>query len=158
MRDLAQRSGVSTALLSQLERGVANPTVEVLSGIGLSLGLSFTDLSRTPLYEPQVVHRLAAGEDVLQNTRTLLSSTERRRFEVYESVFPSGHVHESAPHGRASEEFAYVITGSLTLEVATWTVQLRSGEAARFSAEGEHSYRTGSRTTRLITIVSMPTE
>jgi XRE family transcriptional regulator, regulator of sulfur utilization len=158
MRDLAERAGVSKALLSQLERGVANPTVEVLAGIAASLELSFTDLSRAPLYEPQVLRRLVPNADGLPSARTLFGSTEGRRFEIYESVFTPEHVHDSAPHGRASEECAYVITGAVTLEIAAWKVQLRSGDAVRFSAEAEHSYRTGQRATRLLTLVSMPTD
>jgi uncharacterized cupin superfamily protein len=77
---------------------------------------------------------------------------------MYESVFPAGHVHDSAPHGRASEECAYVISGTVRLEIAAWTVQLRAGDAVRFSAEAEHSYHTGPRPARLLTLVSMPTD
>lgn len=154
IRDLADRAGCSKALMSQLERGLANPTIEVLSGIAEALGMSFADITRAPLYEPQVMRRA----DVDMTARTLLSSDDRRRFDVYESLLPPEHIHESAPHGRGSEEFAYVLSGAVTLEIATWTVRLRSGEAVRFSAEAEHSYRTAARPSRLLTLVSMPTE
>ncbi|MEZ0075928.1 helix-turn-helix domain-containing protein [Planotetraspora sp. GP83] len=158
IRDLADRSGFSKAMLSQLERGLANPTVEVLSGIAESLELSFADITRTPLYEPQVMRRAPGDEVGAASARTLLSSLDRRRFEVYESSLPAEHTHESAPHGRGSEEFAYVLSGAVTLEIATWTVRLRAGDAVRFSAEAEHSYRTATRPARLLTLVSMPTD
>ncbi|MEU8271792.1 XRE family transcriptional regulator [Sphaerisporangium sp. NPDC049002] len=154
IRDLADRSGFSKALLSQLERGLANPTVEVLSGLAEALELSFADITRTPLFEPQVMRRASADEAA----RTLLSSMDRRRFEIYESVLPPEHTHESAPHGRGSEEFAYVLSGAVTLEIATWQVRLRSGDTVRFPAETEHSYRTTARATRLLTLVSMPSD
>ncbi|MCC5580538.1 MULTISPECIES: helix-turn-helix domain-containing protein [Microtetraspora] len=154
IRDLADRCGFSKALLSQIERGLANPTVEVLSGIAEALELSFADITRTPLYEPQVMRRTAADAAA----RTLLSSVDRRRFEIYESLLPPEHSHESAPHGRGSEEFAYVVSGAVTLEIATWTVRLRAGDAVRFSCEVEHSYQTGARATRLLTMVSMPSD
>jgi transcriptional regulator with XRE-family HTH domain len=157
MRDLATRSGVSKALLSQLERGVANPTIEVLAGIAASLGLAFTELSRTPLFEPQIVRRLSADGSA-STARTLFGASERRVFEMYESVFEPHHVHESAPHGRGSEEYAYVVSGLVTLEIATWRVRLGHGDAVRFSAEAEHSYRVGSRATRLLTLVSTPAD
>ncbi|OPG13590.1 hypothetical protein B1L11_07700 [Microbispora sp. GKU 823] len=153
IRDLADRSGFSKALLSQIERGLANPTVEVLAGLAEALDLSFADITRTPLYEPQVMRR--AGDDA---ARTLLSSLDRRRFELYETPLPPEHAHESAPHGRGSEEFAYVLSGSVTLEVATYEVRLEAGDAVRFSAEAEHGYRTGAEPARLLTLVSMPSD
>lgn len=157
MRDLAARSGVSKALLSQLERGLANPTIEVLAGIAASLGMSFTELSRAPLFEPQVMRRLAADNSA-PIARTLFAASDRRVFEVYESAFAPHHVHESASHGRGSEEYAYVVTGLVTLEIATWRIRLGHGDAVRFSAEAEHSYRVGSRATRLLTLVSTPSD
>ncbi len=60
IRDLADRAGCSKALMSQLERGLANPTIEVLSGIAEALGMSFADITRAPLYEPQVMRRADA--------------------------------------------------------------------------------------------------
>lgn len=157
LRELSARSGLSTALLSQLERGLANPTVEVLAGLAQTLGMSFADLSRVPLHDPQVLGPLE-GDATTVAARTLFGSTDRRRFELYESMFPAKHRHESAPHGLASEEWAYVLTGSLELEVGGAVVELRSGEAVRFSAETEHAYAVGPEPTRLLTIVSMPTE
>lgn len=158
IRDLAERSGVSKALLSQLERGLANPTVEVLAAVAEALELSFADITRTPLYEPVVIRRAPALDPDAAGmaARTLLSSERRSRFELYESTLPAGQVHESAPHGRGSEEFAYVLSGAVTLETETWTVRLRAGEAVRFSAEADHSYRAAGRPARLLTLVSMP--
>ncbi|MBW8484131.1 helix-turn-helix domain-containing protein [Actinomadura parmotrematis] len=153
LRDLAEQAGVSKALLSQLERGVANPTIEVLSAVATALDLDFTDLIRTPLYEPQVL-RAAAGE----GARTLFSSPDRRRFEVYETTLAAGEPRDSAPHGRGSEEFAYVLAGEVVLESGQWTVRLGPGDGARFSGEAEHSYTAGGGTARLLTLLSMPSD
>jgi transcriptional regulator with XRE-family HTH domain len=155
MRDLADRAGVSKALLSQLERGVANPTIEILSGVAAALSLELADLIRTPLYEPQVLRAQSVEEG---DARTLFSSPEQRRFEVYEATLLARQGRDSAPHGRGSEEFAYVMSGIVTLEVAQWTVRLRAGDAVRFSGETEHSYRAGGRPARLLTLVSMPSD
>ncbi|MFR9788343.1 helix-turn-helix domain-containing protein [Streptomyces sp. MB22_4] len=154
LRDLADRAGVSKALLSQLERGVANPTLEVLLAVGAALGLDLAELIRTPLYEPQVLpaHVAEAG------TRTLFSSPDRRRVEFYEATVAARHSHESAPHGRGSDEFTYVVSGQVTLEVGQWSVPLRTGEAVRFSGEAEHRYVAGGRPVRLVTVLSMPSE
>jgi transcriptional regulator with XRE-family HTH domain len=157
LRDLADQAGVSKALLSQLERGVANPTIEVLSAVGTALDLDFADLIRVPLYEPQVL-RAEAAEAAEIGARTLFSSPDRRRFEIYETTLAAEHSRDSAPHGRGSEEYAYVLSGLVTLEIGQWTVRLRAGDAVRFSGEAEHSYTAGGRTARLLTLLSMPSE
>jgi transcriptional regulator with XRE-family HTH domain len=154
LRDLAEQAGVSKALLSQLERAVANPTIEVLSAVATALGLDFTDLIRVPLYEPRV---LRAGSAEI-GARTLLSSPDRRRFEVYEATLAAGDPRDSAPHGRGSEEFAYVLSGLVVLEIGQWTVRLRSGDAVLFSGEAEHSYTAGDGIARLLTVLSMPSD
>jgi transcriptional regulator with XRE-family HTH domain len=158
LRDLADQAGVSKALLSQLERGVANPTIEVLSAVSAAFDLDFADLIRVPLYEPQVLRADAADAVAESAARTLFSSPDRRRFEIYETTLAAAHSRDSAPHGRGSEEFAYVLSGLVTLEIGQWTVRLRAGDAVRFSGEAEHSYTAGGRPARLLTLLSMPSE
>ena len=45
LRDLATETNLSTALLSQIERAVANPTVVALTRIAAALDISFADLT-----------------------------------------------------------------------------------------------------------------
>lgn len=153
LRDLADRSGVSKALLSQLERSLANPTIEVLAAVAAPLGLDVPELLRTPLFEPQVLGARQAEEEA----RTLMSSPDRRRFEVYETSLTPDQPHDSAPHGRGSEEFAYVLGGRVTLTAGQWTLRLGPGEAVRFSGEAEHSYAADA-PAAVLTILSMPTD
>jgi len=158
LRGLAERSGVSKALLSQVERGVANPTVDVLSAIAAALEIELDDLIRTPLYEP-VVRRCAGPDEGAQSAvSTLFSSPDRRRFQVYEAVIPAGQFRDNGPHGRGSEEFAYVLSGEVSLEILSWDVRLFPGDTVRFSAEADHIYRADATAARVLTVVSMPSD
>ena len=51
LRDLATETNLSTALLSQIERAVANPTVVALTRIAAALDISFADLTRSTVIE-----------------------------------------------------------------------------------------------------------
>ncbi|BAJ27406.1 MULTISPECIES: XRE family transcriptional regulator [Kitasatospora] len=155
LRDLAERAGVSKGLLSQLEHSAANPTIEVLGAVAAALGLEVADLIRTPLFEPQVLSARSAEEA----SRTLFAGTEARRIALYETALPPGGTHDSAPHGRGSEEFAYVLSGAVVLTLEQRSVALRAGQAVRFSGEGEHSYRAAEDgPVELITLLAMPSD
>src|SRR4051795_2109268 len=60
LRDLAERSGVSAPMLSQVERGETSPTLQVASRIAAGLELRLSQLLR--LDEQGVVSIVRAGE------------------------------------------------------------------------------------------------
>ena len=54
LRDLAAATGLSKALMSQVERGTANPTVTTLAQIASALDLTFAEITRSSVIEPVV--------------------------------------------------------------------------------------------------------
>ncbi len=55
LRELATQTGLSKALLSQIEREIANPTVSTLDPDRAALDISFSELTRSPQTEPLVI-------------------------------------------------------------------------------------------------------
>jgi XRE family transcriptional regulator, regulator of sulfur utilization len=157
LRELAERAETSKALLSQLERGVANPTLDVLSRISAALELTVPELIRSSLLEPQVL-RGGEGPELLVDgvsIRTLFSTADRRRMDFSEGRLPPGSRSAKNSHGRGSIEYAYVVEGLVTIESQGWAVQLKRGDSVRFSAEAEHVYMTGSRPARVLTLLAI---
>lgn len=156
LRDLAEQTRASKALLSQIERGVANPTIDVLGRIGAVLNLSVADLIRTPLLGPEVI-RHGAGAEIVRDhviVRTLFSTSDRRRFELAEGHLPPHRASTRSAHGRGSVEYAYVTEGSVRIESHGWSVDVDRGDCVRFSSESEHSYVTGPEGASVLTLVS----
>lgn len=156
LRELADLTGLSKALLSQLERCVANPTIEVLVRVGAGLGLTFAELTRAPLLAPEII-RSEQGPSLIVDDltiRTLFMSSERRRFELAESLVPARAVSSKSSHGPGSIEHVYVVSGRLSILSLDWEVELGAGDSMRFSAEHEHTYRGGAGASRVITLVS----
>lgn len=156
VRELAELTGVSKALISQVERGVANPTVEVLSRLATALGLTFGELTRVNLLGPEVIRRgenvpLLVGDSAI---RTLFAAPDRRRFELAEGDIPAGTRSAKSSHGRGSVEHAYVVSGEVTVETAQWSVTLAAGDALRFASESDHVYVTGAVPCRVLTLIS----
>ena len=61
IKDFSDMSGISTALLSQLERGVGNPSLSVLNSIADTMNTSLSSL----LEEPVVLENLVRRSDTL---------------------------------------------------------------------------------------------
>ncbi|UBU15582.1 XRE family transcriptional regulator [Nonomuraea gerenzanensis] len=156
VRELAELTGVSKALISQIERGVANPTIEVLTRLADALELTFTELTRTHLLEPEVIRRGEGSTEVVGDTtvRSLFAAADRRRFELAEGDLPPRTRSAKSAHGRGSIEHAYVVTGQVSVETEAWTVRLGEGDAVRFAAELDHVYVTGEAGCRVLTLIS----
>jgi len=152
LRDMSAQTGLSTALLSQIEREVANPTVSTLARVGQALDLTFAELTRTELGVPEVIRR---GEPKTKGPRArmLFSMMERRRFDISEGVLPPHTAGVASDHGRGSIEHGYVVSGRVTLVVGTDSYVLEEGDAVRFSSSIPHAYSTDDVTATLLTVV-----
>ncbi|MBC9936013.1 MULTISPECIES: helix-turn-helix domain-containing protein [unclassified Leucobacter] len=156
VRELAERAHLSPALISQIERGVANTTVDTLVKLAEVLNLSFPDLTWRYVAEPHVV-RADEGEMEIEpagTVRTLFGSTDRRRFTVSIGTTDPNSMRDPVTHGIGSVEYSVVISGEVTVVTPDWSVHLRRGDAVRFSGEFPHSYRTGDSPSEVLTLVA----
>ena len=152
LREMSTVTGLSTALLSQIEREVANPTVAALTGIAQALDLSFAELTRISLTAPEIIRRDTTAADG-PRARMLFSMMERRRFDFSEGVLPPHQHGVPSDHGRGSIEHGYVVAGSVTLAIGDDEYVLTAGDAVRFSSAVPHAYSTGDEAATLITVV-----
>lgn len=157
LRDLSAATGLSKALLSQVERGMGNPTVATLALIAGALDLSFAELTRSSLIEPVVV-RAAEREPGTSGARMLFTMAERRRFDVSEGVIEPGDHGVLSDHGAGSLEYGYVVDGGIELVVGEHRLLLNAGDAVQFSAEMPHVYRALDATSTVFAIVSYGNE
>jgi XRE family transcriptional regulator, regulator of sulfur utilization len=156
VRELADLTGVSKALISQIERGVANPTIEVLTRLAVALDLTFAELTRTHPAGPEVIRRAENAPEMAGDTavRSLFAAPDRRRFELAEGDLPPMTNSPKSAHGRGSTEHAYVVSGEVTVATGAWSVTLGAGDAVRFAAEHDHVYTTGELGCRVLTLIS----
>jgi XRE family transcriptional regulator, regulator of sulfur utilization len=147
LRDLAERTGVSAPMLSQVERGETSPTLSVAGRIASGLELSLSQLLR-----------LDEGEGV-----TVVRSAERRsggsRKHAYEIITPplpgqraevsehtlkpsasTGGPGDPPMHEAGSRETAVVTEGAVTLHVAGQEYRLAQGDSVTFDADLPHHF------------------
>jgi transcriptional regulator with XRE-family HTH domain len=149
LRDLAERSGVSAPMLSQVERGETSPTLQVASRIAAGLELRLSQLLR--LDESGTVTIVRAGE-----RRRGGSARHGHRFEVLTAPLPgqraelSRHVLAAGArtggpgdppmHEPGSREVALVESGPVTLVIDGDRHELGSGDCVTFDADLTHHF------------------
>jgi transcriptional regulator with XRE-family HTH domain len=162
LRDLAERSGVSAPMLSQVERGDTSPTLAVAEKIAAGLDLTLSQLLRLDEDRHVVVVRAGKGR------------TRRRRGHRLEELTPplpgqraDVSVHTLAPgaatgapddppiHEPGSRETTVVVEGTAELFIDGQQHELHEGDSVTFDADLPHHFENnGKRDTRLIAVVA----
>lgn len=143
---LAQRSGVSRAMLGQIELGQSAPTINVLWKIARALDLPFSALITGP-HAPSGTRVLVAARskrltshDGTFSSRALFPLGEPRRVEFYELELRRGATEEAEPHPAGTRENLVVTSGVVQIDVAGEQHRLGAGDAIVFEADVPHRY------------------
>jgi transcriptional regulator with XRE-family HTH domain len=153
LRDLAERSGVSAPMLSQVERGETSPTLAIASRIAAGLELSLSQLLRLDEGD---------GVTVVRADQRLLGGRARgHRYEVLTPPVPGQRaevsLHTIAPgattggpddppiHEPGSRETAVVTAGRLRLVCDGAAHDLEEGDAVTFDADLPHHFENPDR-------------
>jgi transcriptional regulator with XRE-family HTH domain len=164
LRDLAERSGVSAPMLSQVERGETSPTLAVASRIASGLDLSLSQLLR--LDEGDGVAVVRHGQRRLRGSRA-----QGHRYEVLTPPIPGQRaevsLHQLKPggatggpddpptHEPGSRETTVVTGGSLRLICDGVAHDLEEGDAVTFDADLPHHFENpGDEDARFFAVVS----
>jgi len=157
--DLAQRSGVSRAALSQIEGARTNPTLSVLWKIAVGLGMPFQELLGSQASAgPRVLRagdtpalRTASGQ---MESRLLSPGGAAPGVEVYELRLAPRGSHPSEPHSVGTTETVVVLTGALRMIIEDQTFDLATGDSIFFNADVRHVYESrSSHPTRLLNVI-----
>ncbi|CCH76666.1 putative transcriptional regulator, XRE family [Nostocoides japonicum T1-X7] len=161
LRELAERATVSAALLSQIERGLANPTLEVLVRLAEALGTGFDALTRTVSERPLVVRAGTGPKWIGQADSSviteLFSNSGNTRFDVRHALLRAGTVTSDTSHGPGTVEYAVVIAGGVEVRHDRWLESLGTGDAIQFVADANHAYApTDGEDAQLIVLIAFP--
>lgn len=141
---LAELSGVSRSMLSQVERGAANPTLAVAFRIATAFGLSLGDLvdGATKAARIDVIRHdddtAIFRDDENCRIRTLSPLNLEKDVEFYEVLLRAGGELRSAAHFEGTREFLTVQKGVVQVTTGSETVSLKKGDSVQFNADVEH--------------------
>ena len=165
LRDLADRSGVSAPMLSQVERGETSPTLAVAARIAAGLELSLSQLLRLDEGgDVSVVHagdRRPGTSDPRSGHQAeiLTPPLPGQRAELSRHVL-AAHAKTGGPgdppmHEPGSRETALVQAGRVVLEIDGERYELAEGDCVTFDADLPHHFENpGSDDAVLLAVVS----
>jgi transcriptional regulator with XRE-family HTH domain len=147
LRDLAQRSGVSAPMLSQVERGDTSPTLAIAGKIAAGLELNLSQLLRLDEGD---------GVSVVRASERRRGGGRRHRYEVLTPPLPglraevsvhtlaagaaTGEPGDPPRHEPGSRETAIVERGRIRFVCAGASCDLDQGDSVTFDADLPHHF------------------
>lgn len=159
VEELAVRAGVSSGLVSQIERGVGNPSYTTLLKIGkaleLPLGSFFSDPSDSDM---GVVRADRRKKLLLPDGLTYESLTPdfQHQLAVLRTTVPPGFDDSDFPSRHPGEECVHVLSGALTFTSAGTTVSLEAGDSITHDSSLPHSIANTGEEPAVIVIAVTP--
>ncbi|WP_234497675.1 helix-turn-helix domain-containing protein [Vibrio maritimus] len=147
-------TGVSKAMLGQIEREESSPTIATLWKIASGLETSFSAFFAN---EPslQTPERLFP-DDPRMKVKPLFPFQEDTGIEVFEITLSGHHQQMSSPHSVGVIEHVHVISGQVQIFFDQEWHLLNAGESLRFYSDQPHGYEAVSEDAVFHNIVSYP--
>ena len=143
LRQLAEATGVSPALLSQVERGATDPSLSTVRKLAAVLGADLATLFAEST--PAEVHHSRPGKRPLLSAGAGQMSYERLTpgrsdLEVLHGRLAPGQATSEDPWAHPSTECAVVVLGCMSAEVDGVVHELAIGESLTFDSRLPHRY------------------
>lgn len=161
LENLAQRTGISRATLSRLERRELSPTAAMLSTLCGQYGWTLSRLmaeaeERTPSVVPVKEQLLWRDPETGYVRRVLSPPHPNLKGELVEITLPPG---ASVSYDRSLpglEHHLWMIEGKMSLEVEGKTFCLEKGDCIRYVLSGPSKYLCGRREARYVIALVHP--
>lgn len=143
---LAELSEVSKVMLSQIEKGDTNPTINTIWKIAKGLNVPYTVLLDKHQQDITVIRKSEAEEqttdDGTYRVYCYFGNTPHRNFELFLLELDSGAVYNSVGHSEKSQEYLTVTEGELLLTANNKEFLLKKEDSICFSSAAPHSYKS----------------
>jgi transcriptional regulator with XRE-family HTH domain len=161
LRQLADKVDLTESYVSQIERGVANPSVATLRRLADGLGTDMASLfvgEEVPGMVVRAGERRRMGHPVGSLEDYILTPPSAKTLEIIYSVIAVGQGSGDEPYSHAAdEECVIVLTGQLDVGVGTETHRLNTGDSLLLHPKLPHSYHNpGPEPTTALWVMSPP--
>jgi transcriptional regulator with XRE-family HTH domain len=159
VRAFAAQTGFSPSFISQLENGQVSPSLGSLQKIAEALGVTLGEFfaAAETGEEPLIVR--VENRSRMDSTWTdahieaLGAMARNRRLEPVLVIFGPGGKSGQHPHAPSREEFAFIVTGEVTLTLADEENVMRPGDAVTLPAQAPRLWENRTREIAEILIV-----
>lgn len=161
LRDLSNKTGLSTGFLSQLERGLTSIATDSLAEIAKALNVETSYFFIKTTSKNSVVMRSYEKEVLkIDNAKYIsyLFSADAVGKEMMPriiDILPCNTNEILNQYQHEGEEFLYIIEGTLTLFINGQSYELYPGDGAHFSSKITHNY--ANYTNKMVKIIAVST-
>ncbi|MBS0288596.1 MAG: helix-turn-helix transcriptional regulator [Proteobacteria bacterium] len=152
----AEKTGVSKAMLGQIERGESSPTIATLWKIASGFQTSFSSFIEEihphinePIHRSGTAHQFHPNDNKIR-VMPLFPFDKQLNFELFVIELLPGCEHLSLPHEVGTIEHVIVIQGKIEIFANKLWHALSKGEGFRFKANQPHGYRNLTKRTACI--------
>jgi len=143
---LSEKSGVSKAMLSQIESDKVNPTIATVWKIATGLGVDINELTRVisvtkrnfTLTKKDEISILNCDQEGV-HIRTLTPVTMIDDLEMYLITFEPESELKSLPHFHGTEEFLTLLEGELLVIAGESNTVMNKGDFLAYHSDIDHS-------------------
>lgn len=143
----ARETGVSKAMLGQIEREESSPTIATLWKIASGFNVSFSSFVESPdkpgaktvlrKAKPKKLH----PDDDKYHFKTIFPFDKNTKMEMYIVEISPGYTHFSPAHQSGVTEHIIPISGTVEVLIDDSWKQVHTNEGLRFTPNSEHGYR-----------------
>ncbi len=154
---MANETGLSKDFIKKIEGGTQRPSVGTLLQISRTLQLDSGDLlkaqgeileERAEAYSKRTDHYAYTA---------LTPGAENKHLKAFRIVVDAGTHHEGVGFQHEGEEFAYVLSGRVEIQVGDHVNTLKAGDSLHFNSGIKHDLRNvGDEDAELIVVVYVP--
>ncbi|KAF5060279.1 HTH-type transcriptional regulator SutR [anaerobic digester metagenome] len=141
---LSKISGISKAMLSDMEKGNSNPTINTIWKIANGLNVPYTKLMDGIEKESTFVSRkesvMQTGETEHYRVYCYFKSTPVRNFKLFYVELDAQSSNASIGHSEKAQEYIYIIQGELNLHTEAGDYTLVEGDSLAFDSSIGHTY------------------
>lgn len=142
---LSELSGISKVMLSQIEKGETNPTINTLWKIANGLKVPYTALMDKHENTTVVIKKSDTSYQVTEEGHYRIycyyPNTPHRNFELFQIEIDEGYEYTSYGHSEKSEEYIMILEGELTITIGDKSYLVSQNDTVNFTASVRHNYR-----------------
>jgi transcriptional regulator with XRE-family HTH domain len=159
LQQVSAASGLSSAFLSQVERELTSLSVSSLASIAAALDVSPSYFFPPPSTNGSLVRGYARQPFRMDHAEVVYArlggNFAGRTLEPLFATYPPAYVSEESSH--RGEEFYYVLSGQLVVEIDGEEHKLDSDDSLHFSSERPHRLANHSESPVHVIAVTTPT-
>ena len=156
--DLAQKTGLSRAFISQIENGKASPSLDSIERLAAALNIPLSSLFLDEQFralktraDDRVTIQLAPETSSAKRKNIHLLTAPNRRLELVLMELPPDSQSGPPDEGHEGEEACYILEGKICIEVGQQSFELEVGDSLHWDATLRHRLTNiGIETARLI--------